>query len=1142
MKKTILTFLFLVTFYGLFFGQKPDSVFIHNEWRYIYPIREPIDFSASYYNSLGIHEDEFSVWMDWQITHDPRLALKGKKLRRAIHAERFKRQEVRDSVPSEWELRSAAYKPSRFERKLASKYEIKYTMPHKGSDNIPPYSQDLPSGKYVQFYKPYVKPGKKGTSKVIDNGVATEFELKNNELQHRFMRFGLEGDTIVSGFYDDGLKTGTWLEFKEKYSNDYVKNPYTSISEYKHGVKDGQATEYFFGQLCSLMHYREGQLSGQVIELNPLDSVVYDVFYALDPEINYKGLAEARHEYPYNYIRWYGKKLLPDYRHFDRLSPQLVEKSYYKLKLKTKMPFSNDSIGSSPVEQGTLIGMAYANTHYPRFDSYYKKFDRKTGKLIYTCFADSITKRISGASWFDNGQLFDTIWSSEDRSIVYRIAYDLKGNKMESNLIPEEKKQKVINGFEVSPHTGRKGENSYYLQKHTQRGDTVFTSMHWSKEEKLKTVEFYLVGDSLGRRIDYQQSSQVYSQLLKTGGLTVYTQKELKLKMLEENGQRSLSILLNGKEYEGPVALRLKRTGRTIRWEIRLSDQGKKYTFQTDKIAGFTEKPPFLNGFYFRTPLGFFLDTRFELLGFTERDLDFHSLQGTFKNQQLEGKVILKDIRNKSSELNYVNGAANGRLEVWNREWKQKRLQRNQVEELKLDPMFHVSAKRLRSKAYLFKTLTLANGELNGPAVYYLSNGDTIGVIPWNNGMKEGSGFLYADNKIYTGSFHENKMVGNLLIREMTVFTFDFDTTIFAQFDPNGNFVGGLEKEYARMIGHTHKRMHYYKLPDGYLEYQIFLDQEPIEKGKISEQYLLLEEEYKNGGLNNSKTYVDSMKTHFSSELLSMISVKRSRLETFETVDCFTKEVPVKPRWTILPYASLDSYYFRKYFPNGVVSREGEMISRKASYEERGENYHKTGLWKVSNYDGKKLYELSYFDSVVKIGGQDWTIVGEQVDFDTLGNEVSRRYVLFEDETYRCSSDDYYTERQFITISSKDPQKMNGWIRNYYDNGSVMNEGQMQNGLPEGLWKFYAPDGKLKRLGRYLNGRENGRWLIGDLSEKAYIGAVCIDPDDPHYAFNVHTLENDKEVKVIIYKNGTILKEMNYGKSHVSDDSDIIFR
>lgn len=108
--------------------------------------------------------------------------------------------------------------------------------------------------------------------------------------------------------------------------------------------------------------------------------------------------------------------------------------------------------------------------------------------------------------------------------------------------------------------------------------------MHWSKEEKLKTVEFYLVGDSLGRRIDYQQSSQVYSQLLKTGGLTVYTQKELKLKMLEENGQRSLSILLNGKEYEGPVALRLKRTGRTIRWEIRLSDQGKSIRFKRIKL------------------------------------------------------------------------------------------------------------------------------------------------------------------------------------------------------------------------------------------------------------------------------------------------------------------------------------------------------------------------------------------------------------------------------------------------------------------------------------------------------------------------------------------------------------------------------
>ena len=68
---------------------------------------------------------------------------------------------------------------------------------------------------------------------------------------------------------------------------------------------------------------------------------------------------------------------------------------------------------------------------------------------------------------------------------------------------------------------------------------------------------------------------------------------------------------------------------------------------------------------------------------------------------------------------------------------------------------------------------------------------------------------------------------------------------------------------------------------------------------------------------------------------------------------------------------------------------------------------------------------------------------------------------------------------------------MNGDVINYYDNGTIQSSGKMKNGLPDGEWRFYDPNGKLNKYGAYVLGKRNGRWLSGDLSKTKYLGEIC---------------------------------------------------
>ena len=105
---------------------------------------------------------------------------------------------------------------------------------------------------------------------------------------------------------------------------------------------------------------------------------------------------------------------------------------------------------------------------------------------------------------------------------------------------------------------------------------------------------------------------------------------------------------------------------------------------------------------------------------------------------------------------------------------------------------------------------------------------------------------------------------------------------------------------------------------------------------------------------------------------------------------------------------------------------------------------------------------------------------------------------------------------------------MNGFVRNFYDNGVLQSEGEMKDGLPTGLWRFYDPYGKLNIMGVYHLGKRHGRWLKGDLAKKKYLGEICLNPNLPDLEEEQKYRENLLDITIINYHLGKAKNRQYY--------------
>jgi len=215
------------------------------------------------------------------------------------------------------------------------------------------------------------------------------------------------------------------------------------------------------------------------------------------------------------------------------------------------------------------------------------------------------------------------------------------------------------------------------------------------------------------------------------------------------------------------------------------------------------------------------------------------------------------------------------------------------------------------------------------------------------------------------------------------------------------------------------------------------------------------------------------------------------------------------------------NYKMTKYYPNDTIARQGNISSGK-----------KVGHWTFFNYEGLKLYEVDYADSILRINDSvRFKSKGILTLLDSNGRAICKSYIVEKIEKYDCAHTDHHEMRMLYTFWERDTNqhRINGYVKNYYDNGVLMNEGMMQNGLATGTWQFYDPYGSLNMLGDYVLGKRNGRWLSGDLSQVKYMGDVCLNPNLPNLEEILGYQEKLLDISVIYYQMTVVKKREYYG-------------
>ncbi|MBO5997160.1 MAG: toxin-antitoxin system YwqK family antitoxin [Alphaproteobacteria bacterium] len=101
--------------------------------------------------------------------------------------------------------------------------------------------------------------------------------------------------------------------------------------------------------------------------------------------------------------------------------------------------------------------------------------------------------------------------------------------------------------------------------------------------------------------------------------------------------------------------------------------------------------------------------------------------------------------------------------------------------------------------------------------------------------------------------------------------------------------------------------------------------------------------------------------------------------------------------------------------------------------------------------------------------------------------------VLADEKNYKDGQKDgiakaYYLDNEQLAaeVIYKN-NKLNGPVKAYFNDGSLMNEGEMVDGKKEGIWKTYHPNGKLYAEINFQNDKPDGtvKWLDEDGNEEA---------------------------------------------------------
>lgn len=493
------------------------------------------------------------------------------------------------------------------------------------------------------------------------------------------------------------------------------------------------------------------------------------------------------------------------------------------------------------------------------------------------------------------------------------------------------------------------------------------------------------------------------------------------------------------------------------------------------------------------------------------------TLSGQFLNGKPEGEWIVKDqFGNITARVNYVKGEREGESLFYATEFPITETQRNYQQEYVAEYHTYIFESLPEKKTqYLSRREFYHNGLLEGPVVSFNWKGDTLSYDVYHDGLQ--NGISYQRNKIfYAETVYEDGAIDGISRTFLTlpgrdsilIFDLNFQNGALQGESKSYHTNGKLAKRGFFLTGQPIDDYEAFDTLGFKYQYVKFQYNQPVEEkiweeNQLSVRYLF--------------DWKDSIPFQIS-DIAGSTSFERLASDMGLIQNPYSE--PYYGRPSLVDKTGIN-YNITKYYPNDTVARYGNISKGK-----------KVGLWKHFSYEGKALYEANYFDTILQINDSiRFKSKGILTLLDDKGKPSSKSYIIEKVEKYDCSHADHNEERMLYTFWEADTSqhRINGYVKNYYDNGAIQNEGNVVDGLPTGTWKMYDSDGQLNQVGNYKQGKRDGRWLSGDLSNVKNMSEICLNPNLENLEEIMSYQEKLLDVSVIYYGMGKILKREYYG-------------
>jgi antitoxin component YwqK of YwqJK toxin-antitoxin module len=1204
------------------FAQRPDSVQVNGQWFFVYPLKEKLQPSNILLDKLDLSEVQFELFKDWKLAGDPRLNLSKNKMIDSLNAELIRTKIIVSKAQNRYRWRNDTKAPKLVRAFLLRKKhwyrnnsELLVDREIDQNYDLVPAVQNLPNGKYIQYFEPMLSYHEWKKTKVLPTKVAAVFELKNNLLENEFTRFNYRGDTIRHGYFTDGLKEKQWklydrgtylshgLHGLTKRNTLFLYKSWITV-ELKKGILDGPYWSSEFQREQPTGYFKNGYADSIWIDKPDYSrgsAAVFDYNSVLDS--NYiqqlSMTIVPRFETHRKYIKKFDfKEKKNDYHTISYYSCQ-EDRHQQGIPAIPLTDFANLFV--HPIESGlsrlritNQTGLEYnRNIEDVHFHGTKEVFVGKRLIERYTFLPEMGT--IVYARFFNNGAVFDTLgFDPRERVFVHNVfdangkiyqttTYNTSGEQLQSTNYYKEKERKIkyespvlIEGFETMSdyHSGKKFRSW--------EGDLIidgkrYTDIEWYAKTKKRSSETYIDTSDLSiHDVIYNSKEEAVVEhvhflvtldslgdqnTVKYGSREIVNIGTMKLTQEKVRYVKSPVVLTSSDQpYSGKMDIhfsddKLNLEDQVIdglQWTIPRDETAKSLHKQFVELYAMDEDDPmsaeynyYLHekdyGNLFSHLMAELFHNQFGLYLIARMEGDFQNGQpsGNWNYYDKKGTVIFT--------LNFVNGLPNGDVTAYARyNGPERRYRKYHKEEPYYDFLFSKDA----PKTYLERTYHFVDGKLNGPSVVYTAMGDTMEFTEYKMGQLNGKMWQRTFDNVYQYEYQNDTLHGSMFTGRLEYndrHEVVMDTINYAHFENdllNGDCYFEFyesDDDYEDYGGGDRIQVSHYRtyqvqknvrchFENGFLqgnyvqwnesgetEFTISLNKGLVdtitffENGAPSYFYDYTEEErllpYR---------FSDTVALHLGSRFfynshLSYLTYDESE-DDQSSYGRMARENPYGRSGF-----AIDDYKqgrFTKLYPNGKIARRGYRINDK--------NW---GDWDFYNYNGQRLYSIDYGTQTVVLNGVTYSeaeIKGDYTEYDSLGNEICKGFLIEELEKYDCAHADYYAIRQFVLTEDKEDayERTNGPMRYYFDNGMLMSEGALKNGMPDGVWKFYTPDGKLTRIGKYVNGKKEGRWLRGDLGDKKYIGEICLNPDDPLLDFHIAELERLRDVEIVIYKNG----------------------